>query len=354
MADQTQAWHPGSFTKNFGWGKEQNGLSALHRAIRIGFEGDRHDVPRGVFRQRLEAKGLNFFIPANFFLFNFTDGSADLIAFDELVFQAISFEHSLDFDRLALLAFNLSLVGTWQGARLWQRRPALWSNRYIIERLGKVHSWNVSKVNADDIENFFAGDARYQGQTTRKLSTNLAYLYRLAGLEQVVANRIERWWMNAAFLSADRFARLSLVPQPSVVSLRGAFDAFEFLELTGGPTIEKHYALRRITQMFASVGGSQRFAKSADALASGATNDPRPFGLVDKKLPRAPKSLPPGVDGGLDLLDSSFGYLDYDELRRFEPDAFVREGALRALRRIRELGAVPTMTSDDLMTLLRD
>lgn len=354
MADHTQEWHPGSFTKNFGWGNEQEGLSALHRAIRVGFEGDKHDVPRGVFRQRLEAKGLNFFIPANFFLFNFTDRAVDLIAFDELVFQAINFEHSLDFDRLALLAFNLSLVGTWQSARLWQRRPALWSNRYIIERLGGVYNWNVTKVNADDIEDFFAGDARYQGQTTRKLSTNLAYLYRLGGLEQVVANRIERWWMNAAFLAADRFARLSLVPEPSVASLRDAFDAFDFLNLTGGAAVEKQYALSRITQMFASVGGIRRFAKSAAALASGNTNDPRPFGLVDKKLPRAPKSLPPGVDDGFDLLDSSFGHLDYDELRQFEPDAFVREGSLRALKRIREMGAVPTMTSDDLMALLRD
>lgn len=354
MVDDTKEWHPGSFTKNFGWGHEQHGLSALHRAIRAGFEDDRHDVPRRVFRRRLEAKGLNFFIPANFFLYNFTDGSTDRIAFDELVFQAINFEHSLDFDRLALLAFNLSLVGTWQGARPWQRRPALWSNRYIVEQLGGVHNWNTSKVNAGDIENFFIRDPRYQARTTRKLSTNLAYLYRLGGLEQVVANRIERWWMNAAFLAADRFVRLSLVPEPPVSSLRDAFDALEFLELTGGPTIEKHYALKRITQMFVSVGGPQRFARSAAALASGKTNDPRPFGLVDKKLPRAPKSLPPGVDEDFDLLDSSFGHIDYDELARFEPDAYVRESSLRALKRIRDLGIVPTMKSDDLMTLLRD
>jgi hypothetical protein len=354
MADHTQNWHPGSFTKNFGWGNEENGLAALHRAIRVGFEDDRHDVPREVFRRRLEAKGLNFFIPANFFLFNFVDGSNDWIVYDELVFQAVTFTHSLDFDRLALLAFNLSLAGTWRGAKPWQRRPALWSNRYIAERLGGTHKWDVSKVDADDIEYFFVSDERYHARTTRKLSTNLAYLYRLGGLEQVVASRIERWWMNAAFLAADRFTYLSLVPQPSVASLREMFDSFAFLDLTGGQTVEKRYALGRVVQMFVSVGGVDRFSRSAAALASGKTNDGRPFGVIDKKLPRAPKSLPPGVDSGFGLLDASFGYLDYDELERFDPDAFVREASLRALKRMREMGISPTMTSDELMKLLRN
>ena len=353
MADQYQDWHPGSFTKNFGWGDEQNGLSALHRAIRVGFAEDRSDVSREIFRSRLEEQGLNFFIPANFFLFNFADGSTDRIAYDELVFQAVAFPHSLDFDRLALLAFNLSLVGRWRRAKFWQRRPALWSNRYIVERLGKTYNWDVSKINANDIEDFLANDARYLGQTTRKLSTNLAYLFRLGGLEHVVANRIEKWWMNAAFLAADRFVRLSPVPEPSSAALRGTFDAFEFLDLTGGSTAEKRYALGRVVQMFTSVGGIHRFDRSADALASGTMNDPRPFGLVDKRLPRAPKSLPPGVDSGFSLLDASFGHLDYDELEQFEADVFVREASLRALNRLREMGIVPTMTSDELMALLR-
>lgn len=354
MAYHTRDWHPGSFTKNFGWGDERNGLSALHRAIRLGFGGDHHDVPRELFRRRLEAKGMNFFIPANFFLFNYTDGAVDWIAYDELAFQAVTFEHSLDFDRLGLLAFNLSLAGAWRGAKPWQRRPALWSNRYIVEQLGGKYNWDVSKVDADDIQDFFISDERYRARTTRKLSTNLAYLYRLGGLKQVVASRIERWWMNAAFLAADRFTLLGIARRPTIASLRDAFDEFAFLDLTGGSTVEKRYALGRVMHMFVSVGGADRFARSEAALASGRTNDPRPFGVVDKKLPRAPKSLPAGVDRGFEMLDASFGHLDYDELERFEPDAFVREASLRALARLRSQGIAPTMTSGDLMTMLRD
>ena len=105
--------------------------------------------------------------------------------------------------------------------------------------------------------------------------------------------------------------------------------------------------------MFISVGGASRFARSADALAAGKTNDPRPFGLVDKSLPRAPKSLPAGVDASFDLIDASFTYLDNDQLIDFEADAFVRETSLIALKRIREMGLAPTMSSDDLMALLR-
>jgi predicted nucleic acid-binding protein len=358
LDDAHEAWHPGSFTKNFGWGAESNGLSALHLAIRVGFGSDRGDVPRAVFRERVEAAGINFFIPANFFLYNVhataSDTLRDMIAFDELVFQATAFEHSLDFDRLALLAFNLSLVGSWQGAKTWQRRPALWSNRYIVERLEHEHRWNVTRVDADDIQTFLEGDVRYRGRTTRKHSTNLAYLYRLGGLEDVISSRIERWWMNAAFLAADRFSWAGIARRLTLPALREAFAEFAFFDLTGGTSVEKRYALRRALEVFVSVGGAGRFARSERALAGGRMNDPRPFGIVDKKLPRAPKALPPGVDDGFEVLDRSFGQLDYDALENFEPDAFVREASLRALSRLRELKIAPTMTSDEIMALTRD
>ena len=358
LDDAHEAWHPGSFTKNFGWGAEHNGLSRLHHAIRVGFGSERSDVPRAVFRDRVEAAGINFFIPANFFLYNVhaavSGASEDRIAFDELVFQATAFEHSLDFDRLALLAFNLSLVGSWQGAKNWQHRPALWSNRYIVERLNHEHRWDVSKVDADDIQAFLQGDIRYRGRTTRKHSTNLARFYRLGGLEDVVSNRIERWWMNAAFLAADRFSRAGIARRLTLPSLREAFAEFAFLDLTGGTSVEKRYALGRALEVFVSVGGADRFVRSEHALADGRTNDPRPFGIVDKKLPRAPKALPPGADADFDVLDASFGHLDYDALESFEPDAFVREASLRALSRLRQLRIAPTMTSDELMALARD
>jgi hypothetical protein len=358
LDDSLDTWHPGSFTKNFGWGTERDGMSALHRAIRVGFRTDRGDVPRSLFRERLEQAGINFFVPANFFLYNIAanekSGTSDLIAFDELVFQATAFDHSLDFDRLALLAFNLSLVGSWQRAKVWQRRPALWSNRYIVERVQHQHRWDVSKVDANDIQSFLSGDTRYLGRTTRKHSTNLAYLYRLGGLREVVSNRIERWWMNAVFLAADRFFREGIARRLTLPSLREAFVEFSFLDLTGGTSVDKRYALGRALQVFVSVGGADRFSISQEALASGLTNDQRPFGIVDKKLPRAPKSLPPGVDAKFDVLDASFSHIDFDALKEFQPDAFVREASLEALRRLRNLEIAPTMSSDELTALTRE
>jgi len=65
-------------------------------------------------------------------------------------------------------------------------------------------------------------------------------------------------------------------------------------------------------------------------------------------------ALPPGVDTGFEVLDASFGHLDYDGLERFEPDEFVREASLQALSRLRELKIAPTMTSDEIMALTRD
>ncbi len=354
MADHLEEWHPGSFTKNFGWGKDGNGLIELHRAIRVGFAGDREDVLRDVFRARLEAKGINFYVPANFFLFNYISEQDSYIAFDELVFQAIEFQHSLDFDRLGLFSFNLSLVGTWKGARSYQRRPALWSNRYIVERLAYYHAWDTNKVDADDIQTFLQGDSRYHAATSRKLSTNLNYLYQIGGLPAMVADQVERWWMNAAFLAADRLSRLKVSRRLTVPSVNEALDEFDFLLLTGGRNVEKTYAIRRLIEMYVAVGGAERFEKSASAIELGISNDPRPYGLIDKKLPRAPKSLPPGVVNTMDWLDASYEHVDQDELDEFDVDVFVREASLRALAQIRANDIRPTMSSEELMQIMRD
>ena len=105
--------------------------------------------------------------------------------------------------------------------------------------------------------------------------------------------------------------------------------------------------------MYVSVGGPARFERSVEAINSGRTNDPRPYGLVDKKLPRAPKSLPAGVVNTMDWLDASYEVLNHDELKAFDVDMFVREASVRALSKIRERGIKPTMSSSDLMALMR-
>lgn len=56
----------------------------------------------------------------------------------------------------------------------------------------------------------------------------------------------------------------------------------------------------------------------------------------------------------MDWLDASYELLDHDELEAFNVDMFVREASIRALSNIRERGIKPTMSSSDLMTLMRD
>lgn len=159
--------------------------------------------------------------------------------------------------------------------------------------------------------------------------------------------------MNASFLAADRLCRLQYARRLNVSAIGEALEEFEFGLLSGGKNVEKSYALKRLLEMYVSVGGPARFERSVEAINTGRTNDPRPYGLVDKKLPRAPKSLPAGVVNTMDWLDASYEVLDHDELKAFDVDMFVREASVRALSKIRERGIKPTMSSSDLMALMR-
>jgi hypothetical protein len=168
-------WRPGSFTKNFSWGPKAGGLVQLHESIRIGFDDEMRDVPREQFRRRVERANRPDYIPINFLLFNKISNGVDVLLADDLVFQALNNEHSPRFDKLALFAFNFSFAGKWIGSGSYQRRPALWAHHYITDRVASEFRWNTALVNADDIEKFVGGDARYRARTARKLATNLNY-----------------------------------------------------------------------------------------------------------------------------------------------------------------------------------
>ena len=137
MASNTEEWRPGSFTKNFSWGSGQ-GLRELYDVIRIGFDEKLQDVRRDTFRSRVAKSGRPDYIPINFFLLNSIVDGEDYLLVDELVFQALSFEHSARFDHLALFSFVLSMVGRWKGARPYQEHPALWAKHYVSEPIREV------------------------------------------------------------------------------------------------------------------------------------------------------------------------------------------------------------------------
>lgn len=363
MPDEHEEWRPGSFTKNFSWGPSSHGLFELHRIIRIGFDSKMQDVPRQTFRERVAEAGRPDFIPINFFLFNRPIDGIDYILADELVFEALSSEHSERFDKLALFTFNLSYAGKWAGARQGQRRPALWANEYIWSRVAEHYRWDTKRVDADDIEAFVASDPRYTGATVRKLATNLNYLYSIGSLSAFPTSRVERWWVDALFLALDRIIENRVLnglrtPESSYISL---LSSNHFLALSGGRSLEKEIATRHLVRLYVACGGRDRFSID-DAMGRTKqlmpevrlflANDPRPRGAVYPTNPAILKSIPPVC--AMLARYAGFEVLDPDELENFDLERFVRERTLAALDQLQAEGVRPTMSVEELMKITRE
>ena len=362
MSDAPEDWKPGSFTKNFTWGPIADGLVRLHESIRLGFDGQMVDVPRGEFRNRVAAVERPDFIPINFFLFNRKVAQADYIVADELVFQAINFGHSSRFDKLALFAFNFSYVGKFTRARAGQRRPALWAYHYVKDRVAGQFKWDTSKVNADDIEAFLRDSPSYKGQPSRrKAATNLAYLYRLGHLNELADGRIDRWWVDSLFLALDRLIddrKLDGKPTPNG-QLAPLLRQSGFSELTGKLTLERDLGIGHLIRLYAACGGRDRFSDdyvrqlSRDTLSEFVMpNDDRPQGAIHPTNARILKSIPRicamlAKEAGFDIIDS-------DELLNFNLEDFVRRHTREALRRLQDQKIEPTMTGSELMKLTRE
>lgn len=366
MSSSDEVWLPGSFTKNFSWGplKEDRGLEQLHNEIRAGFDNLMDDVPRSLFRQRVSNSGRPDYIPLNFFLFNRPRGGVDYVIGDELVFQAINFPHSKAFDLLALFAFNLSLVGVWKGATAPQRRPALWANAYIRERVAGVLNWDAKKVNADDIEAFVANDPRFHAKTSvtgRKVATNLNHQYLVGDLSGFSTSKIERWWVNALFLALDRIIedrKLNGVDTPDS-KYASLLAQFGFLALTGRRSVEKELAVKHLVRLYSACGGRDRFSDELTEVRVAEIqgfiergNDYRPGGAVHPTNPRILKTIPRAC--AQLALHAGFDYISADELNDFDVDEFIRRKASEAISRLKEKGIRPTMTADELMKITRE
>ncbi len=255
-------WRPGSFTKNFSWGQER-GLRQLHECIRVGFDNRVEPVLRSTFARRISGK-FNFYIPANFFLFNRLQPEPQIAA-DEIVFQAINYEHSDRFDKLALYTFNLSYAGRFKGSTPTQRRPAMWAHWYVRDRVASQLKWNVSKVSANDIESYVFNDARYRARSARKLATNLNHLYKIGRLGEFATERVERWWVDALFLTLDRLIEDRQLDGIKTGSGQYAelLAASGFQEIAGRRSIEKDLATKHLLRLYAECGGPERFSEEA-------------------------------------------------------------------------------------------
>jgi hypothetical protein len=363
MAIGREIWRPGSFTKNFSWGRD-SGLRELYEIIRVGFDGVMEDVPRSTFRARVKIRNRPDFIAINFFLFNKPIDGTDYIIADELVYQALTAAHSSTFDKLALFAFNLSMCGRWAGSHPYQRRPALWANKYIVEHVSAELGWDTKSISADDIQDFVAGDVRYQAETTRKLATNLYHLYSVGGISRFSEPRISRWWVDSLFLMLDRVIEdRSLDGKATPEGLYGSLLAvFDFLPLTGGSTVEKELATKHLVALYSACGSRERFS---DKLVNDRTNlllpevqnyianDSRPGGAVHPTNPRILKSIP-RICAMLAKYIAGFDFITPDEMEEFDLEEFIRRRTEEALRQLREKDITPTMTADEIMRITRE
>ena len=363
MTDAEGVWKPGSFTKNFSWGKSQSGLSELHTVIRVGFDDKLEDVPRELFRERVKTTGRPDYIPINFFLFNRVESGTSLICADELVFQALTWNHGVAFDRVALFAFLFSYAGSWKGARKEQRRPAMWANAYVRKRLALEFNWNAKNVNADDIERFVANNPQYQAETTRKLSTNLNYLLHIGKIQEFAEPRVSRWWVDCLFLALDRLIENARIDKknPKGASYPTMLGQSGFLELTGGSTMEKNLALKHLVRLYLALGGRSRLSDAAVMERTreeipnaypALPNDQRPRGAIHLTNPKILKSIQPAC---ADLARfAGFDVISPDEMEELQIKDFIKLRTSAALAVLRDRGIRPTMTLDELLHITRD
>lgn len=362
MTSNDQDWTPGSFTKNFGWGPPENGLRELYESIRIGFDYQMQDVPRQVFIERIAHLGRPFQIPANFFLFNkVRDGTNHILA-DELVFQALNAPYTPDFDKLAIFALNFSYAGKWIGATPDQRRPALWANNYIAEKLAEDYKWNTEKVSAKDIEIFVSQHPNYKAKSAGKLSTNLNYIYEIGHLSQFSNRRVERWWVDALFLALDRLIEDRSIDglNTPLSELAPLLDKSSFHQIAGARSMEKDLASKHLAHLYDACGGRQRFSEEHVRERTNimlpdipwlAANDNQPIGAVHPSNPRIAKMIPRACA----MLAKYVGFtaISIEELTAFDLQSFIRNHSQRAIESLKEKNITPIMSVEELMKLTR-
>ena len=360
--EESEVWKPGSFTKNFSWGGDGTGLRELHTVIRLGFNDELKNVPRKLFRERVAKSGRPDLIPMNFFLFSHNDDGEDQIIADELVFQALSWEHNPSFDTVALFAFLFSYAGRWKGAKKEQRRPALWANAYVIQRFSNTTDQNESAYSADSIEEFLRNDRRYQAETTRKLATNFSYLLRIGRVSRFREKIVTRWWVDCLFLALDRLiedARLSGSSKKSS-ALEPILARSSFTALTGGSNLEKELATRHLIRLYSKIGGRGRLfddfvtEKTREQVPGASVvppNNPLPRGAIHPTNPRILKSIPPLC---AELAKSAgFEVISPDEMDEMNFEDFVRYRTSAALVSLDERKIAPTMTIEELLKITR-
>jgi hypothetical protein len=254
---------PGSFTKNFAWAG--TGFRRLHTAIRAGYSNALSPVNREKWRADSGIKdGSLELIPINFFLHN----KSGKMSVDELVFQAISRPHNIDFDRLSLFAFHLTQVGTppQQGPQ----RPALWANEFAKEVLWKTDSWQSAALIHSALDNFIADTMNASEDVRIKSRNNYRYFFELAGYLPTSGATIntgqEGWITPALYLAWDRFVLDGGSEEKN--ALLKYVDDEELYKLIGTSKADVDEIANIVVPLYLDAGATDRFASSTPAITT--------------------------------------------------------------------------------------
>lgn len=341
---RVKVWRIGSFTKNFRWGKEIDGLKRLYDAINVGFSGKLHPVLRSTFRDRLRKRGFIDYIPANFFVFNQNINGEDLIVVDELVYQAVKFDHTENFDRLAIFALLLSEAGKWKGATQEQENPSEWARFFVLEDLSQLEKWTPDLYSADRIESYLNGKKEFEGNT-RKLATNLSYFFNKGNLSDLREIESPDWFSSAIFLALDRYYLKSLPPAPSVGWAIDALTENDVVDLTG-PMSEFQLEMQKsIAKLYLSVHQVERF--QGDGGEVGKTI----FAVLNRN-PALIKSLPGITQRWLESRLFVEIFSSKDEMKKVIDGNYQKEIQL-AVEKIHNSLPKPSLSGDDVIALFR-
>lgn len=263
------------------------GLQRLHTAVRSGFSDTLAPVKRQEFRSHAGIDDALVLIPINFFLHN-CDGHMSI---DELVFQAIEYDHSMQFDRLALFALNLNRVGGGRDARSGREilsRPAMWANEFVREQLWLSGAWQADALSDISLDSFLKGRMEAQAEVRVKCRNNYRHIFKLCGYWQsassappIINSGAEQWIASALFLAWDRYILDDGTRNKS--SLLNLIDSDELYKLLG---VTREYVFAQakpLVDLYESVGHLDRFGEGIKA--------PLPGVLVLPPVPELPEEV---------------------------------------------------------------
>lgn len=335
-------WRIGSFTKNFSWGNPANGLKRLHKAINVGFANELKPIPRDVFWNRLEAAGFIPHIPSNFFLFNGIIDDINFIFPDELVFKALTSPHDRSFDKLAFFTLLLSEAGHWKGARSGQSQPSEWARYFLLEELPSTQTWEPAWYNADRIQDFLQNSPHFEGGAgTRKLATNLAYFFSLAGIEKFKNEDNLSWISDCLFLALDRYY---MIEKPINIGIEWGIDTLSKHDVASlsGPYEQSFVEYQSINaRLYIESNGLERLSDRSLKTV---------FGILSRD-PLIYKILPSIVGEWLKtrLFVEFVSKAKLDEFKTFDTKEFYEKAFYKLSNSIPK----PTISGDQLLALVR-